>query len=105
MKCRVKNNLLEIKIKLVGGYKLSVKSKRNCENVKKDVDLNRIYKKKKFQKSILVPGLLTAGSQEHGTLHPQSHCKYFYKFSYKTKSTIIKSYPFTNKPGYSFKIQ
>ena len=30
----------------VGGYKLRVKSKKNCENVKKDVDLNRFMKKK-----------------------------------------------------------
>ena len=57
MKCRVKNNLLEIKIKLVGGYKLSVKSKRNCENVKKDVDLN-IFMKKKISKIDLITELI-----------------------------------------------
>ena len=40
--------------------------------------------------------LKLSGSLENGTYHPESHCKYFYKFSYKKKS--VKSYPCTNKP-------
>ena len=42
--------------------------------------------------------LTQIGSVENGTIHPESTCKYYYKFSYKSKAKIIKSYPCTNKP-------
>ena len=43
--------------------------------------------------------LINSGSVENGTLHPTSHCKYYNKFSYnKTKTTLVKSNPCTNKP-------
>ena len=41
----------------------------------------------------------TSEKSENGTLHPTSHSNCYYKFSCnKTKQTIVKSNPCTNKP-------